>query len=65
MRIDQTFALADYEAALARLEAGEQLGKIVLTDTHSDRSVRWVRTDRCIAASPRDAMPCSRRIGRS
>ena len=30
VRIDQVFPLADYEAALARLEAGEQLGKIVL-----------------------------------
>ena len=28
--VDQTFALADYELALKRLEAGEQLGKIVL-----------------------------------
>jgi NADPH:quinone reductase-like Zn-dependent oxidoreductase len=30
VRVDEVFALADYEAALARLEAGEQLGKIVL-----------------------------------
>ncbi len=30
VRIDETLALADYEAALGRLEAGEQLGKIVL-----------------------------------
>jgi D-arabinose 1-dehydrogenase-like Zn-dependent alcohol dehydrogenase len=29
--IDQTFPLEDYEDALARLEHGEQLGKIVLT----------------------------------
>ena len=28
--VDQVFALAEYPAALARLEAGEQLGKIVL-----------------------------------
>lgn len=28
--VDQTFALADYELALKRLEAGEQLGKIIL-----------------------------------
>ena len=31
VRIDQVFPLTDYESALARLEAGEQLGKIVLT----------------------------------
>ena len=31
VHIDQVLPLADYEAALARLEAGEQLGKIVLT----------------------------------
>ena len=30
VHIDEVFALADYPAALARLEAGEQLGKIVL-----------------------------------
>ena len=30
VRIDEVLPLADYEAALARLEAGEQLGKIVL-----------------------------------
>ena len=30
VRIDQVFELAEYPAALARLEAGEQLGKIVL-----------------------------------
>lgn len=30
VRIDEVFDLADYEAALARLEAGDQLGKIVL-----------------------------------
>jgi zinc-binding alcohol dehydrogenase/oxidoreductase len=30
VRVDQVFDLADYPAALARLEAGEQLGKIVL-----------------------------------
>jgi NADPH:quinone reductase-like Zn-dependent oxidoreductase len=30
VRIDEVFALSDYPAALARLEAGEQLGKIVL-----------------------------------
>ena len=28
--VDRTFALADYQHALARLETGEQLGKIVL-----------------------------------
>jgi zinc-binding alcohol dehydrogenase/oxidoreductase len=30
VRIDEVLPLADYQAALARLEAGEQLGKIVL-----------------------------------
>ena len=30
VHIDQVLPLADYQAALARLEAGEQLGKIVL-----------------------------------
>jgi NADPH:quinone reductase-like Zn-dependent oxidoreductase len=30
VRLDEVFGLQDYEAALARLEAGEQLGKIVL-----------------------------------
>ena len=30
VRVDEVLALADYPAALARLEAGEQLGKIVL-----------------------------------
>jgi zinc-binding alcohol dehydrogenase/oxidoreductase len=30
VHVDQTFDLAEYPAALARLEAGEQLGKIVL-----------------------------------
>jgi D-arabinose 1-dehydrogenase-like Zn-dependent alcohol dehydrogenase len=29
--IDRTYPLTDYEDALARLEHGEQLGKIVLT----------------------------------
>ena len=28
--IDQVLSLSEYEAALARLEAGEQLGKLVL-----------------------------------
>ncbi|MCU1368145.1 MAG: hypothetical protein JWN39_3784 [Ilumatobacteraceae bacterium] len=41
--VDQTFALADYESALACLEAGEQLGKIVLEhptiDSTNPRSV--------------------------
>ena len=31
VRIDEVLPLAEYEAALTRLEAGEQLGKIVLT----------------------------------
>ena len=31
VHVDRTFGLDDYPAALARLEAGEQLGKIVLT----------------------------------
>jgi zinc-binding alcohol dehydrogenase/oxidoreductase len=31
VHVDRTFPLADYAAALAHLEAGEQLGKVVLT----------------------------------
>ena len=31
IRIDRTYTLTSYEAALERLEHGEQLGKIVLT----------------------------------
>jgi NADPH:quinone reductase-like Zn-dependent oxidoreductase len=31
VQVDRVFPLADYPAALARLDAGEQLGKIVLT----------------------------------
>ena len=30
VHVDRTFPLADYAAALAHLEAGEQLGKVVL-----------------------------------
>ena len=30
VHVDEVFDLADYPAALARMEAGEQLGKIVL-----------------------------------
>lgn len=36
--VDETFALADYELALKRLEAGEQLGKIVLEHPTPDTS---------------------------
>jgi len=31
VHVDRTYPVADYETALARLEQGEQLGKIVLT----------------------------------
>ena len=30
VKVDEVFPLSEYPAALARLEAGEQLGKIVL-----------------------------------
>ena len=40
VQIDQVFPLADYQAALARLEAGEQLGKIVLAHCTDGSSVR-------------------------
>ena len=36
--VDQQYPIADYEEALARLEHGQQLGKIVLTPR---REPRW------------------------
>ena len=61
--VDEVFPLADYPAALARLEAGEQLGKIVLrTDVSLRRSLaerrRCGATASCAPnASGRRAIP--------